>query len=342
MSDDDVQTFWVIRHGDRMDSHDRSWKKTAKHREDTPLSPVGEVQAQDVAKYLKAQCRNLKHILASPFLRTIQTSAPTSKAFNIPIKLEKSVWETGCRAPPPDHRDKDFPFDDSGYESAFEPTCGEHPSDFRPRLSRSAKTLAERFPVGAGDVAIFSHADPCAYLVTEFCGLDPTLTGPVAPCCVFKLERRRGDSVFRCVINSSISHLSVLGKTEPCHPIHFFHDWCRLFEEMRQAKLVEMTFKWPPQASELAIFQEQWALRYTRLLRDGKTDTFPVLGPSPQASRRKEPFHCLKCGVLSYVRSSLFDTAPPHHIINCWKCEGRFLLFDIPRQKQPDQDPNAT
>lgn len=326
-----VQVIWVVRHGDRMDSFDSSWKKTAKHRGDTPLSPTGHIQAEEVAKWiLKTEKVPPKHILASPFLRTIQTATPLSKMMNLPIKLEKSVWETGCRNPPPPHDQEGFPLDTTGYESGFEPTCGERPTDFRPRLARAAEIIRKRFPVEEGNVIVFSHADPVAYLVSELCGMDPTLTGPVIPCSIFRLERRPGDELFKCVHNSGVQHLSIIGRTEPCHPIHFFHDWCRLFEEMRQNNLVPETFRWPPQEGhEMDAFKKSWTERYTKLLVEGKTDTFPVIGP-PRQSRRKVQFECLKCGVVSYVRKSMFKTAPPHHVINCWKCKGRFLLHDIP------------
>lgn len=336
-SGEDIQRFWVIRHGDRLDNHDRSWKKAAKFREDTPLSPVGHIQAADVANAIAAEDNGITQILASPFLRTIQTSLPLSRKLNIPIKLESSVWETGCRQPPPPHFDEGFPLDTSGYESCFEPTCGECPDDFRPRLARAAKALSARFPFGSGNVAIFSHADPVAYLVTELCGIDPAITGPVSVCSIFKLERRRDEKHFRVIYNSSIEHLSVIGKTEPCHPIHAYHDWCRLFEEMRQANLVGITFRWPPQPHELPALKKAWKERYTRLLVDGKTDTFPVIGP-PRQSRRKHKFDCPLCNVVSYIPKSLFKTAPPSHIINCWKCKGSFLLTSIPKPEKESKE----
>lgn len=256
----DTQIFWIIRHGDRLDNHDSEWKKTAKFREDTPLSPIGHIQAADVARYITANDNNVKHIISSPFLRTIETATPISKLTNIPIKLEKSIWETGCRNPPPPHNEEGFFLDTSGYESAFQPTCGERPHEFQPRLARAAAALAARFPVGCGNVCIFSHADPVAYLVTEFCGIDPTLTGPVAPCTIFRIERRKDDPKFCVQVNSSIDHLSVLGKTEPCHPIHAYHDWCQLFTEMRQARVVEMTYRWPPTALELPKLKKAYSI----------------------------------------------------------------------------------
>ena len=152
------------------------------------------------------------------------------EATNIKLKLENSIWETGSRRPPPDHRGAGFPVvPETDYASAFTPTCGEHSKDFRPRLARAAAALTTRFPLGSGNVAIYSHADPVAYLATELSGVDPAVTAPVAPCSIFRLQRTGplGSSPpFEITCSGGIGHLSCLGKTEPCHPIHKFHDWC--------------------------------------------------------------------------------------------------------------------
>jgi broad specificity phosphatase PhoE len=324
---DDVQIFWVIRHGDRLDNHDSTWHTTTKTPEDTPLSAIGHQQAQDVAKFILSSDEKVSHILASPFLRTIETAVPLSKASNVPIKLEASVWETGCRNPPPSHHDKDFPLHKEGYESCFIPECGEHPSEFRPRLARSAAGLLQRFPHGSGNVAIFSHADPVAYLVTELCAMDPTLTGPVAPTSLFRLERRKGETHFRLILNSSIAHLSRLGKTEPCHPIHFFHDWCQLFEDMRNQKVADPSFRWPPKSHEMDVFKQHWHERYTRLLVQGKTDKFPVVKPRPTPEKVK--FKCPKCDVVSFIPEQLMKEAPRGHSLSCWSCKQSYLLSSI-------------
>jgi len=334
---DDVQIFWVTRHGDRLDNHDASWHTTTKTPEDTPLSQIGHLQAEEVAKFILSHDEKVSHVLASPFLRAIETAVPLSRALSIPIALEASVWETGCRNPPPSHLDK-FNLQ-KGYESCFIPECGEHPSEFRPRLARAAATLLTRFPHGSGNVAIFSHADPVAYLVTELCAMDPTLTGPVAPTSLFRLERRKGESHFRLVLNSSIEHLSRFGKTEPCHPIHFFHDWCQLFEEMRQQKVVDMNFRWPPKPHEMEVFKKQWHERYTRLLVQGKTDKFPILKPRP--SPEKVKFRCPKCDVVSFVAEQLMKNAPRGHSLSCWSCKQSYLLSSIVLWRPPEPQTSA-
>lgn len=143
----------------------------------------------------------------------------------------------------------------------------------RPRLARAVKGLKPRFfdpsspQATRGSIAIFSHLDPVAYMATEFAGLeDAALTGPVSPCGMFQLRRVRlpqpdpegsrgggggggGEdekspvAKFDIVLNGSIQHLRELGPTEPSHPIHSYHDWCRLFEEMRQDGLVPNSFR---------------------------------------------------------------------------------------------------
>lgn len=211
-----VQVFWVMRHGDRLNKVDRNWKKTAAYPDDTPLSDVGHVQAMDVANFIKENDDNLRHIISSPFLRALETAAPLSSALDLPIKVEKSVWETGCSRPPPLHlhlASRRFNVD-GDYQSTFEPRCGEQTTDFYPRLARAAAGLLQRFPVHEGNVAVYSHADPSAYLVAALCGMDPTLTAPVSPCSIFRLERREGEANFRLTLNASLEHLSVLGKTK--------------------------------------------------------------------------------------------------------------------------------
>jgi broad specificity phosphatase PhoE len=327
-SSEEVQIFWVLRHGDRQDNHDPNWHATTKTPEDTPLSAIGHQQSEEAAKFILSQDQKVEHILASPFLRAIETAMPLAKATGLPIKLEASVWETGCRNPPPSHTDKGFPLH-SGHTSVFIPECGEHPNEFRPRLARSAKGIAAKFPFGSGNVAIFSHADPTAYLVTEFCGIDPAITGPVAPTSIFKMERKRGESNFRLVLNSSIEHISKLGRTEPCHPIHFFHDWCYLFEEMRQLKVVDANFRWPPKKQEMELFKKHWHDRYNRLLREGRSEKFPVIKPKPDGEKVK--FRCPKpkCNVVSFIPEQLFKNAPPNHNINCWSCKQTFCISEI-------------
>lgn len=319
--DRETQVFWVVRHGDRLDNDDPTWRKKAEHHEDTPLSPLGHTQAEEVAKYLLGGDHTVDHIVASPFLRAIQTSLPLSQHLQMKIKLESGVWETGCRRPPPPHQDKGFPLDPE-YSTYFTPSCGERPKDFRPRLARAATGFLERFPFEAGNVAVFSHADPVAYLVSELTGVDPGLLGPVTVCCVFRLERRQGDARFTLTRNADIAHLSAFGNTEPCHPVHAFHDWCRLFGEMREQQVVGPEFRWPTTGDDMTKLKKCWEARYQGSLVAGQA-------PERPQSPHKVKFSCPRCEVVSYVSNDLYSSAPFTHSIKCWQCKVKFKLKEI-------------
>lgn len=140
------QVFWIMRHGDRLNNVDRQWKKTARFPHDTPLSDLGHNQAHDVASHIVENDPNIQHIISSPFLRALETANPLSQHLNMPIKVEKSVWETGCAEGPPLHihaASNQFLLDDD-YSSSFVPTCGETTDDFFPRLSKAATALLSR------------------------------------------------------------------------------------------------------------------------------------------------------------------------------------------------------
>lgn len=153
---DEVQVFWIMRHGDRLNNVDRRWKKTAQFPHDTPLSELGHSQAQDVATHIIKNDPHIKHIISSPFLRALETANPLSKQLNLPIKVEKSVWETGCAEAPPLHlhaASRQFTLDPT-HSSAFVPTCGETTGDFEPRLKKAAAALSARLYVNG----IMMHA----------------------------------------------------------------------------------------------------------------------------------------------------------------------------------------
>jgi|AntAceMinimDraft_5_1070358.scaffolds.fasta_scaffold67612_1 broad specificity phosphatase PhoE len=88
-----TQVVWIIRHGDRMDNHDPAWGEAnagTANEKDTPLSPIGHIQAADVARAILSDATadrgadgpggdnqfTVHHIVSSPFLRTIQTALP--------------------------------------------------------------------------------------------------------------------------------------------------------------------------------------------------------------------------------------------------------------------------
>ncbi|PNK02876.1 histidine phosphatase family protein [Cylindrospermopsis raciborskii S07] len=85
------QVIWIARHANRLDFVNPDWFLTAERRYDPPLSDDGIIQAQQLAKRLKGE--RIKHIFASPFLRTVQTANAVAEILDLDIKLETGLSE---------------------------------------------------------------------------------------------------------------------------------------------------------------------------------------------------------------------------------------------------------
>ena len=83
--------IWIARHGNRLDFVNPEWFNTAIKRYDPPLSEDGKVQAQELAQRLKTE--KIDHVIASPFLRTIQTAHIVAETIDLTIKLESGLSE---------------------------------------------------------------------------------------------------------------------------------------------------------------------------------------------------------------------------------------------------------
>ena len=98
----------ILRHGARLDAIDKNWLKTAGHtrREDSPLSPEGEQQAELAAQRLVREFAGsqedqptIEHIICSPFERCIQTALPVAKLLGKRLKIEPGIIEHLSRKP---------------------------------------------------------------------------------------------------------------------------------------------------------------------------------------------------------------------------------------------------
>jgi broad specificity phosphatase PhoE len=279
------QNIFIVRHGDRQDKLDPTWRGSVPQhlREDTPLSAMGCQQALDVANNLRDHQGGIRHIIASPFLRTIETALPLVKATGLQLKLEDAVWEALCHNPPPDHHaNRSFAhLIDRDYESLFTPTTRETRPSSLLRCARTARLLAERFPIDGGDVVIFTHCDPAIYLVATLCGLRVEQVPPVPPCAIFQLRRspdpaRPQNALadrFDLVRNADISHQRAFGPTGPGHP-HFpvQCDWMNMLAQAEG----EVVGDWPPPANATRLLQRRWAERYHPTAhRDGPYGEWP-------------------------------------------------------------------
>lgn len=145
------QTVWIARHGNRLDFVNPEWFNTAVKRYDPPLSEDGFIQAVELGLRLKSE--NIKHIFASPFLRTIQTANEVAKIINLPIKLEtglgewhNSKWMTESPAiQTPEFLTKNYPVIDWSYESYLSPQYPETITDVRRRTTATIRHLISEY-----------------------------------------------------------------------------------------------------------------------------------------------------------------------------------------------------
>jgi broad specificity phosphatase PhoE len=152
--------IWIARHGNRLDFVHPQWFNTAIKRYDPPLSEDGKIQAQELAQRLKSE--QINHLLASPFLRTIQTAHIVADTLDLTIKLEAglSEWHNSdwMSETPQIHSQKEleplYPRIDWSYRSQILPKYPETKSEVLKRMKLTAETITEQF---SGNVLLIGH-----------------------------------------------------------------------------------------------------------------------------------------------------------------------------------------
>jgi broad specificity phosphatase PhoE len=86
-----MRTLWLARHANRQDFADPDWHKTAERPHDPGLAPDGVEQARRLAR--RVTQLDVDRILASPFLRAVQTAHPAADALDQPLYLEPGLGE---------------------------------------------------------------------------------------------------------------------------------------------------------------------------------------------------------------------------------------------------------
>lgn len=155
MTTTDTRHIWIARHAERQDFLDKEWHTRvtpAGDPYDSPLSPNGLIQAQNLADRLASE--SIDHIFASPFYRTLQTADAIADRLGLPIKIERGIGESlmpnwfakDPRVWSAADRKKQFPRIDVSHISVVDPI---YPEDWEITRTRAARTLAllvEKYP----------------------------------------------------------------------------------------------------------------------------------------------------------------------------------------------------
>jgi len=155
--------LWVVRHGDRIDFSDPNWVSSAKNPYNPPLAPVGFAQAAETAERLKDE--KIDYIIASPFLRTVQTANIIAEKIGIKFILDVglSEWLTvkdfdfRPKLDDPHNLASDYPFIDPESES---PANLAYPEDSEALDSRIDKVLSEIITKFGTNILLISHGSP--------------------------------------------------------------------------------------------------------------------------------------------------------------------------------------
>jgi broad specificity phosphatase PhoE len=146
-----MQTVWIARHANRQDFADPDWAETADRPHDPGLSPDGEEQARQLAR--RVSTLDVDRIVASPFLRTVQTAHPAAEAADLPVYLEPGLgeWENPHWF---DEAPDTLPFSaladryerlTPDHASCREPTFPESRHETLARLGATAQCLTRRY-----------------------------------------------------------------------------------------------------------------------------------------------------------------------------------------------------
>eukprot|EP00934_Nitzschia_sp_Nitz4_P004404 Nitzschia sp. Nitz4//scaffold64_size103689//70026//71041//NITZ4_004442-RA/size103689-snap-gene-0.130-mRNA-1//-1//CDS//3329556148//4394//frame0 len=237
----EAQYIFVVRHGDRWDYANPSWKNLpASRKGDSPLSPLGHQQARQVGIFLDQWFHERNFTvdqltwLSSPFLRCLQTSTEALNAMHqvdasqVPIRPEYAIFEWDGKGgewhadlPSLEERKHYFPRIDMEYETMFVPTLPEPRSDFLARCQKCVSSIHERYPYKPGQVLVLvSHAAGCIALARSLTQMPLNEITPAAPCAIYGFQRTSDTSVWELDphddlegTNGYTGHLSDVGSS---------------------------------------------------------------------------------------------------------------------------------
>lgn len=205
-----LSKLWIVRHANRLDFVRPEWFQTATYPYDPPLADNGWWQAEAIADRLGSA--SINYILASPYLRAIQTAVPLAKRLNLPIYPEKGAmewlppnWTDGFPAlTPPALLTQEYPSVDFGYRSKVVPTYPETEEVLHLRIATMLDAIITEF---SGVVVIVTHKEAAMAMVRYLVGDRVPWINPPSVGAIYELSSDdRG--IWQMSANADTSHLS--------------------------------------------------------------------------------------------------------------------------------------
>uniref|UniRef100_A0A914DMA4 Phosphoglycerate mutase n=1 Tax=Acrobeloides nanus TaxID=290746 RepID=A0A914DMA4_9BILA len=163
------RTLWLVRHGQRIDNVDESWKHNAPRGawDDPHLTDRGLKQAEEVGKRLANE--KIDYVFCSPFLRCVQTISQILKQLKESkpkIFIEHGFCESlsDCQSPPgflqTNKLKEQFNLIDDSYKVFLDKLSKE--ANSLDCLERIQMTLEHVLNNHKGNILIVSHGSPIA------------------------------------------------------------------------------------------------------------------------------------------------------------------------------------
>lgn len=196
---------WIARHANRQDFVDPDWRSTAERPHDPGLSVDGILQAEQLGEHLKG--KGIRHLFASPFLRTVETAHYVAEALRLHIRLEPGLGEwmnpdwfaSRPEILPFEELVGRFPRINPEYEPHVELPYPETREEAFARAGRAARVLADTYE---GPLLIVGHG---ASVVGAARGLVDAGNFDTALCSLTKIEQR--DGAWEMTLCADVAHL---------------------------------------------------------------------------------------------------------------------------------------
>lgn len=175
-------TLWIVRHGNRFDFIYPQWFETALRRYDPPLSFDGKMQVEELG--IKLQYESIHYIIASPFLRTIQTAHILAEKLDLDIKLEAGLGEWHnphwmSETPiihPREELESIYPRIDWNYSSQIMPPYPETEVMVFQRMKKVTELLTTHF---SGNLLLIGHSISVMGIAKSLLGDDVVIKTPL-------------------------------------------------------------------------------------------------------------------------------------------------------------------